>query len=170
MMVEDKISSLELSLEQKQDTVCLLQTELAQTRQRMQEERTLSESRLLELETRLLGAEEEKTALSKERADNIFQLKQMNRALRTSLNHIKSLRSVLEGVSPLPNLLQDSTSSLYALLNKDTTPTASSSRLKDLQLCLANLREEFSLQSNTPSVTPSFPTSPLHSPLPSITP
>ena len=36
MMVEDRISSLELSLEQEQDTVSLLQTELAQTRQRMQ--------------------------------------------------------------------------------------------------------------------------------------
>ena len=45
----------------------------------MQEEGTLSEARQLELETRLQKAEEEKTALSKERADNIFQLKQMNR-------------------------------------------------------------------------------------------
>ena len=73
------MTGLEVTVDQKQDAISLLEAELAQTRKRLEDEGRLSEIRIHELEARLEGLEEETRLLRKERSDNLFQLKQMNR-------------------------------------------------------------------------------------------
>jgi len=144
MILQDTLLNHELILEQRQGRITLLETELIQLNLKWKQESDFAQNQMNSYEASLRLWTGEKEALEKERSDNLFQIKQMNRALRTSLRHIRSLRSVLEGVSPLPSLGEKNILDLLdggGYLAMGAEPQ-NKNKLKDLQLCLANLRKE----------------------------
>ena len=139
MILEEKLNIVDMSLQEKTEEFRIKELEIEQKQDLHKIELHNMTLQLSRLEKNFNERESTIHSLRGEKETHQKQLKQMQLALKTSLHHIRGLRTIIEDSHnlPAPKFDEQTLSNLLHL----NTPTERP-KLSALKLCLADLRQD----------------------------
>jgi len=139
VILEEKLKSLTINLEEKNEELRIKEKEIEQKKKLHNMELDQVNVQLTRLEKNFNEREATIHSLKGEKQNHQKQIKQMQLALKTSLQHIRGLRTIIEDSHnlPAPKFDEQTLSNLLHINAPTERP-----KLSALKLCLADLRQD----------------------------